>query len=158
MEDIIVQMQLAALQDRYIGAIDNDRIEDWPAFFTEDGFYEIISKENVDQGLPAPVIHCNSARMIRDRVLSLRNANIYEKPSYRHFLSGMQWQESEEKDGWTMTTNYLVINTVQSGSSHIYQTGRYIDHVVRTPAGLRFRKKRCIFDTVRVQTLLAYPI
>jgi anthranilate 1,2-dioxygenase small subunit len=94
--------------------------------------------------------------MIRDRVLSLRNANIYERPSYRHFLSGMQWQAHD--GGWTMTTNYLVVNTTQSGSTHIYQTGRYIDHVVRTPDGLRFRSKRCIFDTLRVQTLLAYPI
>ncbi|MEM5388146.1 anthranilate 1,2-dioxygenase small subunit AndAd [Paraburkholderia phymatum] len=156
MEEINTRLRLAALQDNYISAIDNDKLEEWAAFFTEDGFYEIVSKENVEQGLPAPIIHCDSARMIRDRVLSLRNANIYERPSYRHFLSGMQWQPCE--DGWTMTTNYLVVNTVQDGSTSIYQAGRYIDHVVNTPDGLRFRKKRCVFDTSRVQTLLAYPI
>jgi anthranilate 1,2-dioxygenase small subunit len=156
MDPFIIRLQLAALQDSYIAAIDNDRLEDWPGFFTEDGFYEIISKENVDQGLPAPVIYCDSARMLRDRVISVRNANIYEKPAYRHFLSGMEWQECE--GGWTMTTNYLVVNTTQSGSTAIYQAGRYVDRVVRTPGGLRFKEKRCIFDTLRVQTLLAYPI
>jgi anthranilate 1,2-dioxygenase small subunit len=156
MEEIMMRLELAALQDRYIAAIDNDRLEEWAAFFIEDGFYEIISRENVEQGLPAPVIYCDSGRMIRDRVISLRNANIYERPAYRHFLSGMQWQASG--DGWTMTTNYLVVNTVQNGSTSIYQAGRYVDHVVGTPDGLRFAKKRCIFDTLRVQTLLAYPI
>jgi anthranilate 1,2-dioxygenase small subunit len=29
---------------------------------------------------------------------------------------------------------------------------------VRTAEGLRFKAKRCIYDTSRVQTLLAYPI
>lgn len=156
MEDFIIGLQLASLQDSYIAAIDNDKLEEWPGFFTEDGLYEIISKENVEDGLPAPVIYCDSAKMIRDRVLSLRNANIYEKPSYRHFLSGMEWRA--ETDGWAVSTNYLVVNTVQSGSTSVYQAGRYIDHIVRTPHGLRFKKKRCIFDTLRVQTLLAYPI
>lgn len=156
MEEIITRMRLAALQDSYIAAIDNDRLEDWPNFFTEDASYEIISRENVEQGLPAPVIYCNSGRMIRDRLTSIRNANIYETPSYRHFLSGMEWQQHDE--GWTMTTNYLVVNTVQSGTTSIYQAGVYIDHVILTPSGLRFRKKRCVFDTLRVQTLLAYPI
>jgi anthranilate 1,2-dioxygenase small subunit len=156
MDEFILRLQLAALQDSYVAAIDNDKLEEWPGFFTEDGFYEIISKENVEDGLPAPVIQCDSAKMIRDWVLSLRNANIYEKPSYRHFLSGMEWHE--EADGWAISTNYLVVNTVQSGSTSVYQAGRYIDHVVRTSDGLRFKKKRCIFDTLRVQTLLAYPI
>ena len=156
MDDILTRLRLAALQDSYVAAIDNDKLEEWPAFFTEDGSYEIISKENVEQGLPAPVIFCDSAKMIRDRVLSLRNANIYEKPSYRHFLSGMEWQA--EEDGWSVSTNYLVVNTVQSGTTSIYQAGRYLDRVVRTADGLRFRRKRCIYDTLRVQTLLAYPI
>jgi anthranilate 1,2-dioxygenase small subunit len=33
-----------------------------------------------------------------------------------------------------------------------------LDRVVKTPDGLRFKEKRCIYDTLRVQTLLAYPI
>jgi anthranilate 1,2-dioxygenase small subunit len=50
------------------------------------------------------------------------------------------------------------VNTSQDGSSSIYQAGRYLDRVVRTPQGLRFRSKRCIYDTLRVQTVLAFPI
>jgi anthranilate 1,2-dioxygenase small subunit len=30
--------------------------------------------------------------------------------------------------------------------------------VVRTPAGLRYQAKRVVYDTLRVQTLLATPI
>lgn len=155
-EDLLLRLELMSLQDRYVAAIDNDRIEEWPGFFTEDCLYEIVSRENEEAGLPAPLIHCDSAGMIRDRVLSLRHANIYEKPAYRHMLSGMEWREEGEE--YAVSTSYVVVNTSIEGESTIYQAGRYLDRVVRTEQGLRFREKRCIYDTLRVQTLLAFPI
>ncbi len=156
MDELLLRLELAGFQDRYIATIDNDRLEEWPKLFTEDCLYEIISKENEDLNLPAPVIHCDSAAMLRDRVLSLRNANIYEQPVYRHFVSGLEWHSVD--GGYAMSSSYLVVNTSQEGVSTVYQAGRYQDLVVRTEEGLRFRRKRCIYDTLRVQTLLAYPI
>lgn len=79
-QDLMLRLELAALQDRYVAALDNDRIEEWPGLFTDDCLYEIVSKENEDQGLPAPLMHCDGIRMLRDRIVSLRHANIYEKP------------------------------------------------------------------------------
>jgi anthranilate 1,2-dioxygenase small subunit len=102
------------------------------------------------------VIRCENTAMLRDRVVAPRHANIYAKPAYRHFLSGMEWRE--EEGGYALSTNYLVVNTSHDGASDVYQAGRYLDLVVRTSEGLRFRRKRCIYDTLRVQTLLAYPI
>ena len=52
----------------------------------------------------------------------------------------------------------MVVNTSIDGQSTLYQAGRYLDRIVRTPDGLRFKSKRCIYDTLRVQTLLAFPI
>ena len=156
MENLMLRLELCALQDHYVAVLDNDRIEEWPGFFVDDCLYEIVSKENEDFGLPAPVIHCDNARMLRDRVLALRNANIYEKPQYRHCLSGMEWREADGEIA--MTTSYVVVNTSQAGETTIYQAGRYLDRVVRTAEGLRFRVKRCIYDTLRVQTVLAFPI
>jgi anthranilate 1,2-dioxygenase small subunit len=51
-----------------------------------------------------------------------------------------------------------VVNTGENGSTVIYQAGRYQDQVVRTPEGLRFKSRRCVYDTLRVQTVLAFPI
>ncbi len=153
----MLRLELSALQDRYVSVLDNDRIEEWPGLFTEDCLYVIISRENEEAGLPAPVIYCDNGRMLRDRIVALRNANIYERPAYRHSLSGLQWRQ--EPDGsFAMDTSYIVVNTSREGVSSIYQAGRYQDRVVRTPDGLRFKSKRCIYDTLRVQTLLAYPI
>ena len=154
---LLLRLEMQDLQDRYIATIDNDRLEDWPGFFVEDCLYEIIPRENEDLGLPAPLIYCDSAAMLRDRVLSLRHANIFEKPAYRHMLSGFEVARVDA-DTVAMSSNYLVINTTQEGVSAVYQAGRYLDRVVQTPQGWRFKSKRAVYDTLRVQTLLAYPI
>jgi anthranilate 1,2-dioxygenase small subunit len=58
--------------------------------------YAIVSKENEDPGLPGPVIHYDNIRMLRDRVVALPSANIYEKPRYRHCLSGREWRQHDD--------------------------------------------------------------
>jgi anthranilate 1,2-dioxygenase small subunit len=155
--EMLQKLEIADLLDRYIATIDDDRLEEWPGFFTEACLYEIIPKENEDSGLPAPILWCDSAAMLRDRVASLRHANIYEKPTYRHLLSGLIC-EPESAEGVALRCNYVVVNTSQEGSSSIYQAGVYRSLAVRTEEGWRFRRKRVIYDTSRVATLLAYPI
>lgn len=157
MDDMTLWFQLHVLQDQYINTLDNDRLEAWPTLFTEDCLYEIVPKENADMGLPIGIIYCNNQKMLRDRVVSLRNANIFEEHSYRHMTSGLC--VVAQKDGVIETeSNYVVIQTRTNGESNVYQAGRYYDKVVRTDAGLRYQSKRVIYDTSRVQTLLATPI
>lgn len=155
--ELLIRLELQALQDDYIATLDGDRLEAWPEMFVEDCLYEIIPKENEDQGLPAPLIYCDNRRMLIDRVVSLRHANIFQPVTYRHFVSAMQWRAAD--DGTIeMSSNYLVINTNQLGQSLVYQTGRYFDRIVRTETGLKYKQKRVVYDTSRVQTLLAIPI
>jgi len=157
MEAMKLWFELHMLQDQYINNLDNDRLEAWPTLFTEDCLYEIIPKENADMGLPIGIIYCNNQKMLRDRVVSLRNANIFEEHSYRHMTSGLC--VVAETDGVIETeSNYVVIQTRTNGESNVYQAGKYYDKVVRTDAGLRYQSKRVIYDTSRVQTLLATPI
>lgn len=154
-----LRLEMLELQDRYIATLDGDRLEAWPDLFVEDCLYEIIPKENYDQGLPAPVIRCDNRDMLHDRVISLRNANIYQPAIYRHFISGLTIVNAgAAADEIEMESSYLVINTSQIGESTVYQTGRYLDHVVRTADGWRFKRKRVVYDTSRIQTLLAIPI
>ncbi len=152
-----LRLELMAVQDEYTAILDEGRLEDWPAMFTEDCLYEIIPRENVDLGLPAPLMRCEGAAMLRDRVISLRHANIYEMPHYRHMLSGHR-VTALDADTAEMRASYVVINTSQDGDSTIFQAGYYQDRLVRTADGWRFSVKRAVYDTHRVQTLLAYPV
>jgi anthranilate 1,2-dioxygenase small subunit len=156
-ETLALRLELMALSDLYASILDNDRLEDWPGLFVDDCLYEIIPRENEEMGLPAPVMLCDNIRMLRDRVVALRHANIYEKVAYRHMVSGLEFTTAE--DGTiTATSSYIVINTSLEGFSEVYQAGSYRDIIVRTEAGLRYKSRRCVFDTLKVQTLLAVPI
>ena len=46
-ERLLLWLELSELQHRYVSALDNDRLEAWAEFFTEDCRYEIIPKENL---------------------------------------------------------------------------------------------------------------
>ena len=63
---------------RYVHAIDDDRLEEWPNFFTEHGRYRITTAENHQAGLPLCIVQADSQAMMRDRIAALRHANIYE--------------------------------------------------------------------------------
>jgi anthranilate 1,2-dioxygenase small subunit len=155
--EMLLWCELHRLQDRYISLIDADRLEEWPELFTEDCVYEIVPKENEARGLPIGIMHCFGRSMLRDRVTSLRKANVFEEHTYRHMTSGLQFQPAGP-DTVDMQSNYLVVQTLTDGESRVYQTGRYLDRVVRTPAGWRYQSKRAIYDTSRIQTLLVTPI
>src|SRR6202045_5360439 len=74
------------LNARYVAAIDDDKLEAWPDFFGADGRYRVTTAENFERGLPLAMIYATSRAMLRDRVRSLREANVYEAQSYRHLI------------------------------------------------------------------------
>jgi len=155
--EVILWYDLHRLQEGYVTVIDADRLEEWPDLFIEDCIYEIVPKENVDLGLPMGIMHCFGRPMLRDRIVSLRNANVLEPHSYRHMTSGLEFKLLD-KDTVEMHSNYVVVQTLTDGESRVYQAGRYFDRVVRTPEGWRYQSKRAIYDTSRVQTLLVTPV
>jgi anthranilate 1,2-dioxygenase small subunit len=157
MEEIILWYDLQRLQEHYISVIDADRLEEWPDLFTDECTYEIVPKENADLGLPVGIMHCFGRPMMRDRIASLRNANVFEPHTYRHMTSGMEFARIDA-DTVDMQSNYIVVQTLTDGESRLYQAGRYYDRVVRTVEGWRYQQKRAVYDTSRVQTLLVTPV
>jgi anthranilate 1,2-dioxygenase small subunit len=155
--EMLLWFELHRLQERYVSVIDTDRLEEWPDLFTEDSVYEIVPKENADLGLPVGIMHCFGRSMLRDRVVSLRKANVFEAHTYRHLTSGLEFM-ALDAGTIEMQSNYVVVQTLTSGESRVYQAGRYFDRVVRTAKGWLYQSKRAIYDTSRVQTLLVTPI
>jgi anthranilate 1,2-dioxygenase small subunit len=102
-------------------------------------------------------MHCFGRAMMRDRVVSLRKANVFEPHTYRHMTSGLEftWIDAQTID---MRSNYLVVQTLTDGESRVFQAGCYLDRVVRTREGWRYQLKRAVYDTSRVQTLLVTPV
>jgi anthranilate 1,2-dioxygenase small subunit len=156
-EEMMLWYEMHGLQERYVSVIDTDRLEEWPDLFTEDCIYEIVPRENADLDLPIGIMHCFGRAMLRDRVTSLRKANVFEPHIYRHLTSGLELTPVDA-DTVEMQSNYVVVQTLTNGDSRVYQAGRYFDRVVRTAQDWRYQRKRVVYDTSRVQTLLVTPV
>jgi 3-phenylpropionate/cinnamic acid dioxygenase small subunit len=158
MDDPALFMRIAALNTAYASAIDANRLEDWPAFFTEDCFYRITSAGNHARGMPAGVIYADSRDMLHDRVFALRKANIYEAQSYRHVV-GMPAILGRDPDGAIRAeAPFLVVRTMRDGTMSLYAAGRYLDRVVERAGSLLFAAREVICDSPNFDTLLAIPL
>jgi anthranilate 1,2-dioxygenase small subunit len=149
--------RLARLNADYARAIDDDRLEEWPDFFVERCLYTITSADNHRRGLPAGIVYADSQGMLRDRVAALREANIYERQTYRH-LVGLPAIVGEADGALRAETPFLVVRIVRGGAMDLFATGRYLDALVEVDGALRFRERVVVCDSSRVDTLLALPL
>src|SRR6476660_1449199 len=105
--NIALKLTVVDLNARYAQAIDDDKLEAWPDFFIEQGCYRVTTAENFERGLPLGMIYATSRAMLRDRVRSLREANVYEAQRYRHVI-GAPLVTPDEGRGARAQTGFLV--------------------------------------------------
>jgi 3-phenylpropionate/cinnamic acid dioxygenase small subunit len=142
----------------YAAAIDDDRLEEWPSFFTEDCFYRITTVQNHRRKLEAGLVYADSRQMLADRILSLRKANVYEAQRYRHLL-GLPRVLAQDAGGARVETGFAVLRIMRTGATAIFASGRYLDEVVRIAGqGVRLKKRDVVCDSNRIDTLLAIPL
>src|SRR5690348_11983907 len=79
-------MALTALMAEYAMLIDEDQLEDWVELFDENCDYRVVTRENVEQNLPNVLMWCDNKNMLRDRVASYRDVNLYTLHYARHIL------------------------------------------------------------------------
>jgi anthranilate 1,2-dioxygenase small subunit len=153
--DFQLRAQVEDLHARYCHALDDDALESWPDFFTEKGVYRITTAENEARGLPLPVLYCEGRAMLRDRVASLRHANIYEPQRYRHMASSLLINEHSQSMVRT-TSSFLVVRIMEDGEATFFASGRYQDRIALPEMKLEERVVVC--DSRRFDTLLAIPL
>ena len=138
--------------------IDENQVEAVTDLLVSDGRYTVQSKFNRDRQLPMAIIDAHSAAQLRDRIMSMRIANIYQPHHYRHIISGVQIV-GQDGDVMHVRSNYLVIRTMDlDGDMKVFSAGQCQDEVVITPEGPRFKSRRFVYDSRIVETLLVIPL
>ena len=156
-ERLMLQLEIDQLNAAYAAALDEKRFDDWPGFFLEDGRYKVQARENFDRGLPLALMALESQGMMKDRVYGVTQT-IYHAPYYtRHVVSPAQVL-AQEGSLMRAQSHYAVFRTRPGDSSEVYNVGRYIDEVVRTPDGLKLSSRLCVYDSEMVLNSLIYPI
>jgi anthranilate 1,2-dioxygenase small subunit len=144
-------------QSDYIRCIDDDRLEEWPNHFHGPCLYKVTSAANYREGLEAGIIFANSRGMLQDRVSALREANIYERQSYRHIL-GPPAILSENGAEVRTETPFLVARVLQDGDTDLFATGRYLDRYRIEDNKAQLEERIVVCDSSRIDTLLALPL
>ena len=157
--DVELQLVVENLLARYVHAIDDDRLEDWPGFFVEKGRYRITTAENYERGLPLSIIYADSRAMLADRVSALRHANIYEAQRYRHTLSSTLVERVDANTA-RASSNFHVVRIMHTGESMLFASGRYLDRIRLNGEGgeAMFEERVVVLDSRAIDTLLAIPI
>lgn len=150
--------EIEALQYRYARCLDDDDLETWPTLFAPDHCrYEVVPRENLRFDPPLAIMRCDSPGMLRDRVRSLREANVYNLHHPRRMITNVEIV-GDLPDGLSVRANYALYQSTLEGETSLYGVGHYRDRVVFVDGAWRFREKQVIVDTFSIPHLLAIPL
>ena len=157
--EIALQLEIERLHARYAHALDEDRLEDWPGFFAPAGRYRIVTAENHAAGLPLPVMYADSRAMMRDRVASLRHANVYEPQRCRHLVAGAMVERLDPEHASSIAA-FAVLRILQGGDTIIFASGRYLDCILLAGenGAPQYEERVVVCDSRRFDTQLAIPL
>jgi anthranilate 1,2-dioxygenase small subunit len=157
MDDIAIRLGIEDLIAAYADCIDEDRLEEWPDFFTGQCRYVVISRADHAAGLRHGIIYAASHGMLTDRVMAMRKANIFEPHRYRHIVGATRVMRA---DGGVAEaqSNFLAVRIMHDGGTQLFATGRYLDRIDIASRPYRFIERTVVLDSHKIDTLLVIPL
>jgi salicylate 5-hydroxylase small subunit len=150
-------LALTQLYADYASAVDSGNWELWPEFFTDPCIYRLQPRENHERGFPLATLSFTSKGMLKDRVYGITQT-LFHDPYYQRHVVGSPVVRGIADGRITCEANYAVFRTKLSDASTVFNVGRYLDTVVKTPAGLKFASRECIYDTEMIPNSIIYPV
>jgi anthranilate 1,2-dioxygenase small subunit len=141
----------------YAECIDDDRLEEWPDFFVEDCRYLITSRQAYEAGYRHGVVYAASRGMLRDRILALRRANIFEPHRYRHIIGPTRIDRIADGVA-AVRSNFIAIRIMHDGETSLFAAGRYLDRIAVAAEPYRFVERLVVLDSDKIDTLLVIPL
>ncbi|SAL42724.1 aromatic-ring-hydroxylating dioxygenase subunit beta [Caballeronia turbans] len=157
MLDFETYQELIGLYAEYAAVLDSADWDRWPEFFTDECLYRVQPRENFDRGLPLATMSFESKGMLKDRVYGMTET-IFHDPYYQRHVVGAPIVREVDSRHIRSEANYAVFRTKQDELTTVFNVGRYIDVIQRTPQGLRLKSRTCVFDSEMVANSLIYPI
>ncbi len=163
MIDWSLQARVQAFVYEYAASLDEERFDDWVGLFDSGNCtYEVLSRENRDLGLPAPIMGCYSYGMVCDRVAMLVKGVL----TYRHNhllrqVSNVRVRRAapESKDDALLVQAGLVVHqSDEEGVSSLYMVGRYEMQLTDVGGKHLIRRMAVVVDSFGIDTMLAVPL
>jgi 3-phenylpropionate/cinnamic acid dioxygenase small subunit len=145
------------LYDDYAAFLDAADYAAWLDLFDESASYTVTARENAERGLPLATIRCDSRGMLADRIDALVTTQFFARRITRHVITAIR-PVGVAGDRLHTSANFVLVETIEGGSTHIQSAGTYDDVVVSVGGELRFIGKRAIYDAALVSTSLIVPL
>ena len=150
-------LAISRLYSEYALAVDSGDLDLWPEFFTEDCTYKLVPRENHERGFPLATLLFESKGMLKDRAYGIRET-LFHAPYYQRHVVSAPVVLAASENRFEAQANYAVFRTKLSRESTVFNVGRYIDVIERTPAGLKFATRVCVYDSEMIPNSIIYPI
>jgi anthranilate 1,2-dioxygenase small subunit len=157
MDEQAVRLGVEALIGEYAEVIDEDRLEQWPALFTDPCKYLVICRSNYEAGMRQGVMYAATRGMLEDRVFSIRRANLFEPHRYRHVVGPIRIKSAEGGVA-VVHSHFIAARVMHDGGTSLFATGRYLDRIDIATADYRFLERIVVLDSDKIDTLLAIPL
>ena len=157
MADPNLYFELCQLYSQYADVVDSGDWDRWPEFFTEDCIYRVQPRENFDRGFPLATLSFESRGMLKDRAYGIKET-LFHDPYYQRHVISPPILRGDDGTRIKVEANYAVFRTKLSQLSTVYNVGRYLDEIVRSPDGLRFAVRLVVYDSEMIPNSMIYPI
>ena len=162
MTDWSLQARVQAFLFEYAACLDEERFDDWVALFDANACtYEVLSRENRDLGLPAPIMGCYSHGMVCDRVAMLVKGVL----TYRHNhllrqVSNVRVEAAPggEAGALSVRAGLVVYQSDPEGVSSLYMVARYEARLAAVGDTLLIQRMAVVVDSFGIDTMLAVPL
>ena len=140
-------------------AIDDNRLEDWVELFDEDCDYKVVTRENVEQGLPKILMWCQEQEHAARPRSSPTATSTSTTCTTTATSSARSTSRATTSALWQVEVSYSLFQTELEGVSLcLFSVGKYrVEALVEGLAG-RLKSVTVIADTGLVPSLLATPI
>ena len=149
--------ELTQLYARAAHLADAGRWTDWAELFTDDCLYLLQPRENFERGFPLATMMFESRGMLLDRAYAVTET-IFHDPYYQRHVVGAPLVIRAEEGRIHSEAPYAVFRTKLNKETTVFNVGRYLDEVVRTPQGLKFAVRRAVYDSEMIPNSIIYPI
>jgi anthranilate 1,2-dioxygenase small subunit len=158
MSDWELQARCQAFMHEYAASLDEERFDDWVTLFDADAcVYEVLSRENRDLGLPAPIMGCYTHGMVQDRVAMLvKGVLTYRRDKLLRQVTNLR--AHREAALLKIKAGLVVYRSDEEGVSSLYMVARYEADVAEMAGRLSIRRMAVVVDSFGIDTMLAVPL
>lgn len=156
-ETFALEAEIRSLYDEVADFLDQDEVERFPDYFIDDCVYQVVSRENYGEDLPQAAIYCDGIGMVRDRVIALRETQVYVPRTWRHFISGIRITAIEGGDVH-VRANFMITEAMSDRDPSLFLVGQYLDVLVREGDALKFKQRLAVYDNHHVNRSLIVPV